>query len=291
MDCSIHLLSGEALEGALRLSSTAGWNQRLEDWRMLVGLAPAASFAAVDGGRIVGTAIGIDYQEFSWIAMMLVDPAYRGRGIGRRLLEAAMDAVPADRPIRLDATPMGRPLYASHGFRDEARLTRHAADADERVSHSRHGRSRTVRPLTADDFEETADCDVPVFRGARRCVLRWAFETAPQYARIMRGADSLPQYCFGRRGRLFDQIGPVVAADADAACALAAAALSAAAGRAVVIDAFDERSEFADWLGACGFHPQRPLFRMRRPPRTPAARIDDSRPSLAEFAIFGPEFA
>jgi GNAT superfamily N-acetyltransferase len=81
----------------LRLSSGARWNQRLDDWRMLVQLAPAGGFAATIGdGTIVKTAIGIDYGSFGWIAMMLVDPAWLGRGLGARLLEAAMGAVPEE---------------------------------------------------------------------------------------------------------------------------------------------------------------------------------------------------
>ena len=118
-DPDLRPLRPEDLDSAFLLSSTAGWNQRLADWRTLMALAPGGCFAAVGEDRVVGTAIGIDYGGFGWIAMMLVDPAYRGRGLGRRLLEAAMGAVPADRPIRLDATPMGRPLYQASGFEDE----------------------------------------------------------------------------------------------------------------------------------------------------------------------------
>src|SRR5438309_10731223 len=95
---------------------------------MLLQLAPAGAFAALSDARIVGTAIGIDYGGFAWIAMMLVDPAYRGRGVGRRLLEAAMDAVPSNLPIRLDATPLGRPLYQRLGFEDEAMLSRYVVE-------------------------------------------------------------------------------------------------------------------------------------------------------------------
>jgi len=86
-------LTVEDLAGALSLSTTAGWNQQLNDWRFLLRMAPAGAFAAIIDDRVVGTAIGIDYGGFAWIAMMLVDPHYRGRGLGRRLLEAAMDAV------------------------------------------------------------------------------------------------------------------------------------------------------------------------------------------------------
>ena len=124
-DPTVRLLSIDDLDAALALSAAAGWNQRLDDWRMLLRQAPAGSFAAIANGRIVGTAIGIDYGAFGWIAMMLVDPGHRGQGVGRSLLEAAMDALPSDRPIRLDATPMGRPLYQRYGFEDEAMLTRH----------------------------------------------------------------------------------------------------------------------------------------------------------------------
>src|SRR4051812_26165890 len=102
-ETDIRLLASGGLEEGFALSSAAGWNQALEDWRLLLALAPGGSFAAVSAGRLVGTAMAIDYQRFAWVAMMLVDPAWRGRGIGRRLLESAIGSVPSDRPIRLDA--------------------------------------------------------------------------------------------------------------------------------------------------------------------------------------------
>src|SRR4030095_4723872 len=91
---------------------------------MLRARAPRGRLAAWRRDQMVGTAIGLDYGGFGWIAMMLVHPAHRSRGLGRRLLEAAVDAVPSDRLMRLDATPLGRPLYQSYGFVDEAHLTR-----------------------------------------------------------------------------------------------------------------------------------------------------------------------
>ncbi len=42
---------------------------------MLLLLAPAGSFAAVDDGRIVGTAIGIDYGAFGWIGRHTAGPS------------------------------------------------------------------------------------------------------------------------------------------------------------------------------------------------------------------------
>jgi GNAT superfamily N-acetyltransferase len=279
------------LEGALTLSTAIGWNQRAEDWRMLLHIAPAGSFAAVDNGRVVGTAIGIDYGRFGWIAMMLVDPAYRGRGLGARLLERAMTALPPTMPIRLDATPLGRPLYQRFGFEDDVVLSRQIADTppgDDFAVQTATGAS--IRPLIAAELRSAGEQDVHVFGGHRFRVLEWMLDGAPQYAWVAHDSSGQPQYCLGRAGRLFDQIGPVVARDAEVAKALVGAALRHAAAKPVVIDAFDAHEAFAASLRRAGFRVQRPLYRMCRP--SAGASADPQVPSdLIEFAILGPEFA
>lgn len=286
-DPTVRLLSIDDLDAALALSAAAGWNQRRDDWRMLLRQAPAGSFVATTNGRIVGTAIGIDYGAFGWIAMMLVDPAHRGQGVGRCLLEAAMDALPSDRPIRLDATPMGRPLYQRHGFEDEAMLTRHVIS-----NATSRNESSPVRPLTAADLQIVTEQDGEVFGGNRDTVLEWLLDSAPQYGHVVRSDAGLAHYCLGREGRLFDQIGPVVAGDDGIAAALVSAALASAGGRPVVVDAFDSHHQFTTSLRTLGFQAQRPLYRMcRRAGCAAASSGMGQRPALVEFAILGPEFA
>lgn len=290
---TIHHLSSSTIESALALSTTAGWNQRIEDWRALVALAPGGSFAAESGGRIVATAIGIDYGSFGWIAMMLVEPAFRGRGLGRRLLEAAMGALPGGRPIRLDATPMGRPLYDAYGFREEACLTRYRAAAAAAAEASRTApaaRPIEIRRITADDLPEILQIDRSVFRGARAPVLTWALEQEPAFCQAAFEDGTLAGYCFGRRGRLCDQIGPVVAISASVAQALTTRVIQAAAGRPLFVDAFDAEAGFGEWLGRAGFEGQRPLYRMCRPAED-GQLLQPAASPLRELAIFGPEFA
>ena len=290
----IRPLTLDDLDGALRLSTCIGWNHRLDDWRMLLGLAPTGAFAAViDAGEaaVVGTAVGIDYGAFGWIAMMLVDPAWRGRGIGRHLLEAAMNAVASNDPIRLDATPLGRPLYQRYGFEDEAILSRQVRD----TRLEPRGPS-LVRPLTDADLAVVIEQDRETFGGTRGSLLEWAFRGATQYAHTIRNDDGVMQYCLGRPGRLFDQIGPVVANDDETAHSLVRAALAEAGERPVVIDAFHERQPFAGALRADGFVVERTLVRMcrRRNARldeSPAKPVEGRRAVPREFAILGPEFA
>ena len=278
-DAAIRLLTAGDLDSAFTLSSTAGWNQRLEDWRTLLTLAPGGSFTATIEDRIVGTAIGIDYETFGWIAMMLVDPAYRGRGLGAQLLRAAMNAVPSNVSIRLDATPLGRPLYARHGFVDGTSLTRLVAPTAERFQPP----AAPVGRATSGDLDQILNEDAGIFGADRRAVLAWSLGDAP-YARIARDGDRMIGYCFGRRGRLFDQVGPVVARDEHTARALVSSAITDVPGRPVVIDAYDAYGRFGEWLRSIGFHPERPLYRMSRGPMTRA------RSACQEFAIFGPDF-
>ena len=285
-DPQIRELGAGELHDALALSTSAGWNQQLEDWRMLRTLAAPAAFAAVIDGRLAGTALAIDYGGFSWIAMMLVEPAARGQGVGTRLLAAALSAVPSNRPVRLDATPAGRPLYQKFGFKDETTLTRFVLP--RAVGHSDEGLPPT-RFMTVTDLPVVGSHDPRSFGGNRTDVLAWTLQRAPQYARMLNGADGPPQYAFGRPGRLFEQIGPVIAADDQGAKALVCGALNAARGHSVVIDAFDTATIFTDWLRTCGFSGERPLYRMRRSPvSVPPSRGADA---FAQFAICGPDFA
>jgi GNAT superfamily N-acetyltransferase len=278
----IHSLTADHLDGALALSTLMGWNQRLEDWRRLIELAPSGSFMALDAGRVIATAIGIDYRDCGWIAMMLVAPEYRGRGLGAQLLEAAMGAIPADLPIRLDATPLGRPLYERHGFALETPLTRCVRPAGAAASAP----GREVRPLLRGDLPELARIDTALFGGLRSRLLERIHDAGPGYA--WRAGTAPMQYCLGRTGRLFDQIGPIVARSPPDAIALASAALPATGGRPVVVDAYDAHEDFTAWLRTSGFEAQRPLYRMRRPGRAPAAPAGAG--ALIEFAILGPEF-
>lgn len=275
----IRELTPADVESAFTLSSTAGWNQRLEDWRALLRLAPNGSFTAIVDGRLVGTAIGINYQAFGWIAMMLVDPAYRGRGLGGRLLEAAMQAVPSNLPIRLDATPLGRPLYERYGFVEETALTRMVA----RTAGGFRAAER-ADALGPADLGQILDEDARVFAADRKSVFDWSLTDAP-YARIVRDGDRVAGYSFGRRGRLFDQVGPVIARNDDIARTLASSAIAEVGDRAVAIDAYDRHERFTEWLRSIGFRPQRPLFRMSRGEWT-----SPPRGGLQEYSIFGPDF-
>src|SRR5262245_16037796 len=109
----IRLLTPEDIPAGLRLSRLSNWNQLEDDWRYFVH-----GYGFEKGGIVVGTVAYLPFGPFTWLSMMLVDPAERRAGIGSQLMEAAL----ADLEgvcVRLDATPAGEPLYRHFGFVDE----------------------------------------------------------------------------------------------------------------------------------------------------------------------------
>ena len=115
------------LAGAVALSTEAGWNQTPADWTRLLELAPDGCFAGRVDGQLVATATAAGYgPALSWIGMVIVARAHRGRGHGTSMLERAVTHA-RDRGaalVGLDATELGRPVYLAQGFADVAPIDR-----------------------------------------------------------------------------------------------------------------------------------------------------------------------
>lgn len=245
-----------------------------DDWRCFLDSPAGSGWAAEIDGIVVGTVAVIRYRPgFAWLSMMLVDPAYRRRGVGAQLLAAALDGL-ADEPcIRLDATSAGEPLYRRFGFVAEYPLTRAAGVSAAPAA------PQGVRPIAPADLAGVPARDREVFGSDRSALLRSFYERAPQLAAI--AADG--SYCFGRPGHLYSQIGPVVAESADAAQRLVAHCLARHSG-AVAIDVPHHSPEWIAWLERAGFVMERPFLRMRR-----GENASPDEPAR-QFAIAGPEF-
>jgi GNAT superfamily N-acetyltransferase len=260
------------------LSRGAGWNQRAEDWAFLLAHNPGRFVAAVEpDGRVAGTAGAACYgSALAWVCMVLVEPASRGQGIGRGLMEAVLSRLDDIDVVGLDATPLGRPVYAKLGFREARTYLRMAAEAAPAP-----GRPGLARAVTGADLPAIFAQDRAAFGADRTAVLRWASGQAPAWC--VADAGAIAGYCFGRRGEHSHHVGPLVAEDAAAARYLLARAARGLDGR-VIADVAADRPDWLAAVHALGFREERPLIRMYRGraavPGTPA-RV---------FALLGPEF-
>src|SRR5215469_17625913 len=127
MSLDIRAMTPADISAGMRLKETAGWNQTEHDWQRFLEANADGCFAAEWSGHFAGTVTTIVYGKvLAWIGMVLVDPQFRGNGIGTALLTKALDYLDARQVpcVKLDATPEGRPIYGRQGFRTEYAIER-----------------------------------------------------------------------------------------------------------------------------------------------------------------------
>jgi GNAT superfamily N-acetyltransferase len=275
--------AGDISDG-MRLVSLAGWNQTEDDWRIFLEAPGSGGYVAVHDGRVVGSVAALSYDEdLGWVGMMLVDPAFRRIGIGRLLLQRAVDHLASCRAIKLDATPAGEPLYASMGFVGESHLHRLTHRCLPPLPHPAT-EAPDLRPIDDAAWPGVLALDHSLMSGDRVNLLRALAANDPNRAWCLVRAGKVEGFCFGRHSTNYHQVGPIIAARLEDAIVLARAALSGLAGRPVVLDVPDAQPEFVRWLADLGFVKQRPFLRMvygQAPVAAPQDRL---------FAICGPEF-
>lgn len=274
-------MTPEDIPAGLRLCRASRWNQVGRDWEQFLRLEPRGAAVAVKEDRVVGTVATLRYgADFRWVAMVLVDPAERGRGIGTGLLQQGLSLLSGAGAARLDATPAGEGLYRRLGFVEEQRLTRLERAAAPLASH---GGDRGVRVLREEDWAAVLALDRRVFGADRSRMLRWLSDGAGEYA-LVAGDAELEGFVLGRHGHHFEHLGPVIAMGTDVARRLVGACTAQHPERSFILDAPDAQSVWRAWLAEAGFVTQRPFIRMYRGAQAPPGC------TAQMFASIGPEF-
>jgi GNAT superfamily N-acetyltransferase len=279
---NIRVMTEQDVAGGLRLNTLAGWNQTAADWHRFLRQSPAGCFAMEHDSKVVGTATTITYENrFAWIGMVLVDPEYRKQGIGTRLLNKTIEYLDQSRisTMKLDATPLGKPLYTKLGFVSEYEIERWVLKRPptERIS------SATGR-VTQIQLNPICRLDRELFGANRDYLLRSLHEQSPDLATVVWDGNVPLSYCFGRCGLFADHLGPWMARSRAAAERLLHEFLAQSSRDTLIVDCVKSNSLVLELLSACGFAPARPLTRMVRGPNTYPGQ-----PELL-CAILGPEF-
>jgi hypothetical protein len=162
------------------------------------------------------------------------------------------------RSIRLDATPLGRPVYEKLGFRMEYELARWEGVAPVRGVHPSAVLAGT------DHLEAIAELDRQLTGTPRLRLIEHLFRQQPGAMRVAVGPEGLLGYAGWREGSLAAYIGPAMALRAEIGQELADAMLAACAGRLVFVDVPCDNGPATRWAQSCGFAVQRPLIRMVR---------------------------
>lgn len=275
-----HIMKVHDIADGLSLCRQAGWNQLASDWEIFLYLSPNQCIVANKGSKVVGTVTTIRYQKkFSWIGMVLVDPAYKRQGIGIQLLQEALQILCREETIKLDATPAGREVYLKLNFVDEYPLSRMVRIASEKQLNV-----SSAQTVHKNDLPKIINYDREIFGADRQPILEWMWEGASRYAFIAEEKNEVQGYCLGRNGHNFIHIGPIIAKNLEIAKDLVSATLNNCMGRSVILDILHFEPAWREWLISVGFAEQRPLIRMYRG--------SNRFPGVPErqYAILGPEF-
>ena len=269
------------IPAAMRLTEAAGWNQIEQDWLTVLALAPGQCWVREADGKVVGTVTAISYgRKLAWIGMMLVDPAYRRRGIGRGLMEHALAYLEGAgvETIKLDATDMGYALYRGLGFQDECLIERWSGIAGP---VPRESATQDLRLLV--EVEEVSALDQEAFGVSRTALLRSLRRACAQ--ECLRTPDG---YVMARPGSNAHFLGPCVAREAGQARRLIKSILAKHYGEKLFWDLLPDNELASDLARELGFTCVRQLKRMWRPG---VRERNETAPNLAmQFAAAGFEF-
>ncbi|MGO9107676.1 MAG: GNAT family N-acetyltransferase [Thermoguttaceae bacterium] len=295
-----------------RLNDAAGWNQLPADWQRLLALEPTGCFVAEWAGQSVGTACVTRFDTIAWISMVLVDAAYRGRGIGTQLMRHALAWLDrcGVRTVRLDATALGRPVYEKLGFVGEYEVARWEGTAaiasptltprfggaavpaawtgetpaPQRVLRQAVGGKLRAEITVAADAHLVAitALDHQATGTPRGPLLARLFAERPQGMRVAVSRGRITGYSNVRFGARARQVGPVIALDASSGCALLDAVLSEHQGQTMFLDVPLRNRPATQWAEARGLCIQRQFLRMVR-----GQPVADTPEQI--WASFGPE--
>lgn len=251
----------EHIPGAVALSRAENWPHRPEDWALIHGLSRGV--VALDGARVVGTAMATIFGPVGMMNMIIVGEDMRGRGLGRRLMEAMM-ALAAPQEWRLVATESGLPLYRKLGFVEHDRVIQHQGILTGTAAPA------GVEWAGPGDLDEIIRADTAA-TGADRAGLVRALLDAGRIA-VLRGAGGIAGYGALRPFGRGEVAGPVIATDADQAQMILSFLLADRAGRFIRVDTTED-SGLAPWLAGLGLSHVGGGIGMSR--GTPAARSED----------------
>lgn len=275
---TIRILTEADYPFAMALKAEANWNQTEEDWRRFQAMQPDGLFLAELDGEPAGTLYACQLADVAWIAMVLVPGCLRGKGIGTALMRHGLDYLDSHgvHTVRLDATPLGQPIYEKQGFIADYLLHRYQGVAPATTVPD------GITPYMPEHLEAIIALDRVATGTDRRTLLVGLLERYADVTRLVFDGDRLLGFSTARPGVHATEIGPLQAVNADAAHRLFADACARYAGQPIYVDVPTINAPAIAMVETAGLTVQRPLLRMTRGPK-----IMEDTPCL--WASSGPE--
>jgi len=259
MAVDLRVMTLDDIDFGMTLKDKANWNQTPADWRRFIELQPDGCFVASLDGRQVGCGSTCILGDSGWIAMILVDPEARGQGVGTAIMRGALDFL-AQKQVptpRLDATPMGQPLYEKLGFHAEYKVARLGGCLKAGQE------APDVRKPTPDDLEAIVALDRFATGTDRSRLLARLLDEFPDTSLVAEREDgALDGFVFWRPGTKAWQIGPCIASSDEAGTKMFNEVFRRHAGESVFMDVPYDNAPAMRMARKHGLEPLRDFMRM-----------------------------
>lgn len=187
----------------MQLMDMVGWGMTPGDYSRMLTFSPEGLFIASVDGVDLGMVATVNYGEIAWIGNLVVLPESRGMGLGKALMEKAVDYLTGEgaKAVRLDGVTLAVPLYRRLGFNDEYPSLRYTGVATE-------NKVSGTRPMTVDELHAVGDFDESVFKASRHDVINYTYEKNPELAFTAWDGNELVGYIMAKHGKTNVKIGP-----------------------------------------------------------------------------------
>jgi ribosomal protein S18 acetylase RimI-like enzyme len=194
------------LSFAAECTANEGWTTEIRtEFEGFFAHDPNGCLVAEAGGQRVGICVATPYGKAGFIGELIVAQGWRGRSIGRHLMERAIRHLHGRsvQRIYLDGVPLAVPLYERLGFRKIARSLRFVGT----MSGLAH---RDVRLMKAEDLPAVLELDQEAFGTDRGFFLQRRLYLYPELSKVLECRGKVVGFILGRRGLDWAAVGPWV---------------------------------------------------------------------------------
>lgn len=244
-------LNHQDIAHLIRLSQSVGWDYDHEEVTTILNTGLVFGHKN-ENGEVVSSAAIIPYGEkAASIGMVIVNEAYRGKGLGQTLTRQCIGQVDNQTIIQLIATAEGQPLYEKLGFQKVGSVKKLIASTHH-LKQQTNTYDSQVMPFQQQDLADVIAIDERAFGANRAQFLLERIRQSKDCLVLKNKLGKITGYGLAIFGPVYTILGPIVAADTQSALALVQQ-LQKNYGKGVRIDILSEQEALQALLVTAGF--------------------------------------
>ncbi len=237
----IRAMRKEELKKTLEWAAQEGWNPGFDDVEAFWAADPEGFLLVESGGQMVGSGAIVSYGgQFGFMGLFMIKPEYRGRGWGRDLWyyrrQRLQERLERGAAIGLDGVEAMQGFYTAGGFQKSHDHIRYSGRIDDLGAVPSYPQAQLKEPRELD-FTTLEAFDRKHFGAPRTEFLKLWLQPKAGRARVLVSAEG-EMLALGviRKAHEGYRIGPLFAADAEAAATVLWDLLAAYQGQEVAMD-------------------------------------------------------